>query len=278
MNKLKTFIFSAVAAIVAFSPALQASAATLTLADCYKSQGKILGSVASRVSLATQLGILNYKGTAAQNTAFAASLCGGSTITKKIAGVSIGAAVPSNADLPGIYNATTTDLVLMDGYGSALAVDRNGRLITSPSSTSAVGGVYSSSPSTLSNGQFSQFQLDSLGNMQVNQYTRGAGEDLTNDVMKVEQQFSGYTTTTNGTALAVKSGTGYIDTIRFNRGTNGTELKVYDALTVTGTPVEDILLDATSTPFTQHVHRILTTGMTLVVSGNQAPYITLSYR
>lgn len=39
-------------------------------------------------------------------------------------------ASPSNGGLIGIYNATTTDMVLRDGYGSALAVDINGRLIT----------------------------------------------------------------------------------------------------------------------------------------------------
>ncbi len=47
----------------------------------------------------------------------------------------IGAGVPSNGGLPGIYNATGTDLVLRNGYGSSLAVDQNGRLIMSPSSS-----------------------------------------------------------------------------------------------------------------------------------------------
>ena len=47
----------------------------------------------------------------------------------------IGAGVPSNGGLPGIYNTTGTSLVLRNGYGSSLAVDQNGRLILSPSST-----------------------------------------------------------------------------------------------------------------------------------------------
>lgn len=51
-------------------------------------------------------------------------------------------AVPSNGGLPGIYNATGTDLELRDGFGSALAVDENGRVILSPSST--VSGASSS--------------------------------------------------------------------------------------------------------------------------------------
>lgn len=45
---------------------------------------------------------------------------------------------PSNGDLLGIYNATPTDMVLRDGFGSALLVDSSGRLILSPSSTVAV--------------------------------------------------------------------------------------------------------------------------------------------
>ncbi len=40
-------------------------------------------------------------------------------------------AVPSNSGFIGIYNATTTDLSLRDGYGSALATDQHGRLVTS---------------------------------------------------------------------------------------------------------------------------------------------------
>lgn len=40
----------------------------------------------------------------------------------------------SSGDMIGIYNATTTDLVLRDGFGSALAVDQNGRLITTSTS------------------------------------------------------------------------------------------------------------------------------------------------
>lgn len=39
-------------------------------------------------------------------------------------------ATPSRDGFIGIYNATTTDLVLNDGFGSALAVDMYGRLIT----------------------------------------------------------------------------------------------------------------------------------------------------
>lgn len=39
-------------------------------------------------------------------------------------------ATPSRGDFIGIYNATTTDLVLRDGYGSAFAVDQHGRIIT----------------------------------------------------------------------------------------------------------------------------------------------------
>lgn len=38
-------------------------------------------------------------------------------------------ATPSRGDLIGIYNATTTDLIINDGFGSAIAVDVHGRAI-----------------------------------------------------------------------------------------------------------------------------------------------------
>lgn len=38
-------------------------------------------------------------------------------------------AVASNGDFIGIYNATPTDMALVDGFGSALLVDSHGRLI-----------------------------------------------------------------------------------------------------------------------------------------------------
>lgn len=38
-------------------------------------------------------------------------------------------AAPSSGNLIGIYNATPTDMVLGDGFGSALLVDSHGRLI-----------------------------------------------------------------------------------------------------------------------------------------------------
>lgn len=44
-------------------------------------------------------------------------------------------ATPSSYDFPGVYNVTSTDLVLRDGQGSALAVDVNGKLKVSPLSS-----------------------------------------------------------------------------------------------------------------------------------------------
>lgn len=40
-------------------------------------------------------------------------------------------ATPSQFGLIGVFNVTSTDLVLRDGDGSALAVDQNGQVITS---------------------------------------------------------------------------------------------------------------------------------------------------
>lgn len=139
--------------------------------------------------------------------------------------------------------------------------------------------VYTSGTLALTEGQFMSPIADSLGNGRSTLGTKLAGEDLTNDVMKVEEQMLGYTTTTRGTANAVKTGAGFIHSVTFDRVTNGTTLTLYDALTVTGSPIDTITLDTTSTPFTLVYDQLLTTGLTVVTGGVGAlPSIKINYR
>uniref|UniRef100_A0A6H1ZCF0 Putative tail protein n=1 Tax=viral metagenome TaxID=1070528 RepID=A0A6H1ZCF0_9ZZZZ len=63
------------------------------------------------------------------------ALIGGFLISRALISSPVIGATPASGNLPGIYNATTTDLTLRDGYGSALATDVAGRLILSPSSS-----------------------------------------------------------------------------------------------------------------------------------------------
>lgn len=140
--------------------------------------------------------------------------------------------------------------------------------------------VYNATAPTLINGQMAPMQSDSLGNSQSNLYTKIAGEDLTNDVIKTEAQYNGYTTTTAGTANAVKSGTGFIHSVTLNRVNTGEVVALYDALTVTGTPFATITIDTTSTAATLTYDRLLTTGLTVVTTAGSgfAPNVSISYR
>lgn len=88
-----------------------------------------------------------------------------------------------------------------------------------------VGGVYHSTAPTLDSGDVNPIELDSLGNTQVNQYTKLAGEDLTNDVMKVQVQ----ATYTNISASAlIKTGAGQLMGIVVNSCAAGATIKIWD--------------------------------------------------
>lgn len=63
---------------------------------------------------------------------------------------------PSRSDMPGIYNTTSTDLNLRDGYGSALAVNQYGQLKVSTSSSFTVASI------TATTGTFSNLTVTVL--------------------------------------------------------------------------------------------------------------------
>lgn len=88
-----------------------------------------------------------------------------------------------------------------------------------------VGGVYNSTAPILDSGDASAIQLDSLGNTQVNQYTKIAGEDLTYDVTKVQRQ----ATYTNISASAlIKTGAGQLMGIMVNSCAATATIKIWD--------------------------------------------------
>lgn len=131
-------------------------------------------------------------------------------------------------------------------------------------------GQYSSGTRALTDGQFSAWPLDSNGFPIMTLGVRLPGADVGNDVQKVEQQMSGsYTTTTLGTALAIKSGANFIHTCTVS-GELGLTVSLYDALTITGTPIV-IKNYTTSTPYTVTLDKALVTGLSMTTSGNQAP-------
>ena len=125
----------------------------------------------------------------------------------------------------------------------------------------------------------SWLQVDSSGNLKVTNATLGAGEDLTNDVQKVEQRYSYYATSSLGT-VTVKSGSGFLHSFCINNAATGTVSTLYDNTSGAGTVIATITLPATllqtSICFPYNVS--FATGLTLVETGYLSNSYTFSYR
>ena len=98
-----------------------------------------------------------------------------------------------------------------------------------------VAAVYKATAPTLQDGDEISNLVDASGNAKQTLATALAGEDLTNDVLKVEQRFS-YTNISADTA--VKSGAGFLHTVTFAQidaaPTAGTII-IYDNTAESGT-------------------------------------------
>lgn len=129
-----------------------------------------------------------------------------------------------------------------------------------------VGGVYNTTQPTLTNGQRGDVQLDVRGNTNTNAGTLQAGEDQTNNVMRVEGQFSGTQCTAD---TQVKASAGFLHALIIQQTdavpTAGTII-VYDNTAESGTIVATVEIFAvadvgTQTTYTILIDRIMTTGI-----------------
>lgn len=144
--------------------------------------------------------------------------------------------------LPGIYNSTP--ITLTNEEGAALAIDENGRLITSSGGTSGyavddsempatpsitpVGGEYRSTPTTYTDGDATVLQTDANGNVKVTKATLDAGEDLVNDVQKVETRGSMSYQAAAGANLVIKAGAGFLYGIIIGKDVASAVIEVSD--------------------------------------------------
>lgn len=101
---------------------------------------------------------------------------------------------------------------------------------------------------------------------------RLAGEDLTNDVQKVEQRFNSSNITT-ATTTTVKTGAGMLHSITINTTAAGT-ITIYDNTAGSGTKIGTIAASAAGPTFMYNVS--FSTGLTIVTGA--ASDITVSYR
>ena len=113
---------------------------------------------------------------------------------------------------------------------------------------------------------------ESVGASEVTLGSQIAGEDLTNEVQKVEQRGAGFNIS-SATTTTVRSGSGFIYNIRVIGGTLGA-VTVYDNIAASGT-----VLCPTVTPVQNGIlieNCTFGTGLTIVTAA--ATVITGSYR
>ena len=91
-----------------------------------------------------------------------------------------------------------------------------------------VGGKYNASAPTLDDGDRCDDQHDVNANKKVTQATKLAGEDLTNDIMKVEQRYSMDYVAAAGADNVVKTGAGFLHAIILGKWVTNGVLEVSD--------------------------------------------------
>jgi hypothetical protein len=139
-------------------------------------------------------------------------------------------------------------------------------------------GVYNLTPFTLNDGEGSALATDANGNLKTTNATLQAGEDLTNDVQKVEQRFS-YVNITTQTTTVVKSGAGFLHLITFGKPLALGVVAIYDNTAGSGALIGTITFPATLlTDVDSYTYDVtFATGLTIVTSGATQD-ITISYR
>lgn len=108
----------------------------------------------------------------------------------------------------------------------------------------------------------SRSKKDDNGNELVSNATLHAGEDLTNDVQKVEQRFTP-TYISTATTTTIKTGSGFLHTIVVNGGTAGTII-VYDNTAASGTIIASF--DSTNALTTYTFDCTFSVGLTIITS------------
>lgn len=139
----------------------------------------------------------------------------------------------------------------------------------------AVSGQYNATPPTLTTGTSGFTQMDASANIKETLATKLAGEDLTNDVMKVEGQFT-YATITTGTTTTIKTGSGVVHSVSIVGGTLGA-ITAYDNTSGSGTTILPTFTPTATLPCPPIIlDAKFSTGLTIVTAA--ATIITICYR
>lgn len=138
--------------------------------------------------------------------------------------------------------------------------------------------LFNASPTARTEGQVGPLQADSLGSLNVTLATKIAGEDTTNDTLKVEEQFTYQGITLAApTTTVVKSGQGLLHCITFNKPTATGTVTIYDNTAGSGTVIGTITVPSSPQPCSVFYDVKFSTGLT-IVTATAASDITVCYR
>lgn len=198
--------------------------------------------------------------------------------------------------LPGIYNSSP--ITLSNEEGAALALDVNGYVkvniaagsvgastvdqstFTSSTTTGTITmGVYQATPDTIADGKAGAIAIDTNRNVKVTMATQLAGEDLVNDVIKVEERFSYLNIAAGQATTVVKSGAGFLHSITFNSAATATNVTtVYDNTAGSGTVIAIPAATTATVPTTLMYDVSFATGLTILTATANGSNMTVSYR
>ena len=122
---------------------------------------------------------------------------------------------------------------------------------------------------------------DSTKALRSNLSTKLAGEDLTNDVMKIEPQFTYLNIVAGQATTAVKTGAGLLHAIVFNSVATATNVTtIFDNSAASGTKIATITPVATTTqiPNTVIYDAKFSTGLTVLTATANSADMTIIYR
>jgi hypothetical protein len=138
---------------------------------------------------------------------------------------------------------------------------------------------YNSTPDTRNEGDASALEVDSVGNLKTNSATLSAGEDLPNNVTKVEQRYNG-TVVTADTLL--KTGAGFLHALTFScndAAPTAGSIIVYDNTAESGTQKFNHTFTITPfVPFTVILDVTFDTGLYVGFTTTNDVNVTPSFR
>lgn len=144
----------------------------------------------------------------------------------------------------------------------------------------AISGQYRATAVTYTDKDFVEaIPTDVNGNILESLATKIAGEDLTADVIKVEQRFSYLNIVAGQATTVVKAGAGFLHSITFNGPATATNTtNVYDHASGAGTIIATPLATAAAAPVTVIYDVSFANGLTIITATANGANMTVSYR